>query len=195
MSKTVIRVALAVALAAGLYFVFTSYIDTTTQEGTAETPDTGSVAMPTYTSEKYGVSFSYPSSYTLSERDAEGSAMREHHTITLIATADLPLPVAGEGPPAITIDIYQNDLDALTTENWIRNSAESNFKLSPEGRLASTTIDAKPALSYRWSGLYEGTTIALAQPRWIYAFSVTYLEPGAPIVQDFVSFKETVRIR
>ncbi|OHA27461.1 MAG: hypothetical protein A3C06_03390 [Candidatus Taylorbacteria bacterium RIFCSPHIGHO2_02_FULL_46_13] len=141
----------------------------------------------------YGISFSYPDSYVLSEMDAPGSGERAHHVIVLIRREDSPLPVDGEGPPAITIDVYQNNLDNQTTEGWIRNTSQSNFKLS-EGRLASTTIGGLPALSYRWSGLYEGTTIALAQTNWVYVFSVTYLEMGAPIVQDFVAIRDSVKI-
>lgn len=152
-------------------------------------------SMRTYANEQYGLSFSYPDTYELTERDAQGSAERAHHTITLINHADLPLPVDGEGPPAITIDIYQNDLDHLTTSTWIRNDARSNFKLSPEGRLATTTVDGSEALSYRWSGLYEGTTVAIARTAWVYAFTVTYLQMGDPIVQDFVALRESARVR
>ncbi|HWO07745.1 MAG TPA: hypothetical protein VNM40_04170, partial [Candidatus Paceibacterota bacterium] len=111
---------------------------------------------------------------------------------TLMHEDDLPIPQNGEGPPAITIDIYQNNLDNQTAEEWIRNSSVSNFKLG-DGTLSSTTVGGNPALSYRWSGLYEGTTIVVAQPDWIYAFSVTYFEPGAEIVQDFVRVRDSVR--
>jgi hypothetical protein len=113
----------------------------------------------------------------------------------LIRKEDLPPPQGGEGPPAITIEIFQNNLDNQTTEGWIRNSSFSNYKLSSnEGILASTTVDGEPALSYRWSGLYEGTTIAVAQQDWVYAFSVTYLEMGADIIQDFVQIMKTVKL-
>lgn len=155
-------------------------------------PPQGGVSS-SYSNAAYGISFSYPEGYVLTETDAAGSAQRAHHVITLMRSGDLPPPEAGEGPPSITIDIYQNDRDALSAEAWIRNDSRSNFKLG-DGRLASTTISGIPALSYRWSGLYEGTTIALAQPRWIYALSVTYLEMGADIVQDFVAVRDSVRI-
>lgn len=150
--------------------------------------------MRTYTSAEYGISFEYPDTYTLTEIDSPGSALREHHAIVLQRTEDLPAPEGGEGPLSITIDIYQNNLDNQTTENWIRRSSASNFKLG-DMTLASTTIDGKAALSYRWSGLYEGTTVAIARPDWIYAFSVTYLEMGADIIQDFVMIRESVRLR
>lgn len=146
-----------------------------------------------YSNDKYGISFIYPKDYVLSEIDSPGSEMRKHHVITLIKEENLPPPVGGEGPVSINIDIYQNNLDNQTTEDWIRNTNDSNFKLS-EGRLSSTTISDLPALSYRWSGLYNGTTIALASPSWIYAFSVTYLEMGEDIIQDFVSIKDSVKI-
>ncbi len=149
--------------------------------------------LQTYTNNAYGLSFTYPATYTLDERDASGSELRTHHAITLIPTDSLPLPENGEGPPTITVDIYQNNLDSQTTEGWIRNTNASNFKLG-DGTLASTTVSGLPALSYRWSGLYEGTTIALAQPVWVYVFSVTYLEMGADIIQDFVAIRESVRI-
>ena len=163
------------------------------QNGSKQESGENAPEFQQYSNATYGLSFSYPDTYNLTETDAPGSGMRIHHVITLIRKEDLPLPVDGEGPPAITIDIYQNNLDSQTTEGCIRNTSASNFKLS-EGTLASTTIDNLPALSYRWSGLYEGTTIVLARARWVYAFTVTYLEMGAPIVQDFVAIQDSVRL-
>lgn len=153
----------------------------------------GPAVLQKYVSAEYGISFSYPDTYVLTERDAPGSALRKHHSIVLIRKEDLPLPENGEGPPAISIDIYQNNLDRQETEEWIKNTSASNFKLGT-GDLASTTVSGLPALSYRWSGLYEGTTVALARPDWVYAFSVTYLEMGTPIVQDFVLIRDTIQI-
>ena len=146
-----------------------------------------------YSNPEYGISFSYSTKYVLIERDAPGGGLRKHHTITLIHKNDLPIPELGEGPQAITVDIYQNNLDAQTGEHWIRNSNESNFKLS-EGRLATTTIDGFESLSYRWSGLYEATSIVTAKPNWIYMFTVTYLEMGSQIIQDFVYIKDAMQI-
>lgn len=175
-----------IALIVG-FFVIRQYMEPRTEE---QIPHADSLQ---YSSTIYGLSFSYPSIYVLSEGDAPGSGMREHHWIMLVREEDLPLPEGGEGPPAITIDMYQNNLDKQTTEQWIRNSSASNFKLG-DGTLSTTTISDLPAISYRWSGLYEGTTIATAQPKWIYTFTVTYLEIGAPIVQDFVVIRDSVRI-
>lgn len=51
-----------------------------------------------------------------------------------------------------------------------------------------------PALSYRWSGLYEGTTIVIAWSKWVHTLSVAYMEMGASIVQNFVSIRDSFRI-
>jgi hypothetical protein len=146
-----------------------------------------------YINNEYGISFSYPNTYVLNEIDADGSGMRKRHIITLINKSDLPIPVNGEGPTAITIDIYQNNLDKQTTEQWIKNTNASNFKLS-DGNIATTTINDIPALSYRWSGLYEGTTVVTSNDNWVYVISVTYMEMGAQIIQDFVKIKNTIKL-
>ncbi len=146
-----------------------------------------------YSSIKYGLSFSYPATYLLNEFDIDGDTSHAHHAIVLIMKKDLPLPVGGEGPTAITVDLYQNTANKYTTEQWIRTARESNFSLS-EGILASTTISNLPALSYRWDGLYHGTTIVSAKPDWIYAFTVTYFEMGDDIIQDFVKIRDSAEI-
>lgn len=185
-TKYVVIVAILFALALGGFFLMQ-------QEAAPTTDGQNPAGDQHYSNAAYGLSFSYPSGYVLSEMDAPGSGERAHHVITLIRREDVPLPVDGEGPPAITIDIFQNDLDGASAETWIRNTSASNFKLG-DGNLASTSVGGLLALSYRWSGLYEGTTIVVAQEKWVYAFTVTYLELGAPIVQDFVAIRDSVRI-
>jgi hypothetical protein len=150
-----------------------------------------------YASAEFGLRFEYPKTYFLVERNA-GDGHRARHQVMLVedtpGNRDI---VAGrgpatEGPPAITFDIYQNNLDRYTTESWIRGTDDSNFKLSSEGRLTETTLGTEPAFSYRWSGLYEGTTRVTARPDWVYAYTVTYLNPGDQIVQDYVAIEKTV---
>lgn len=158
----------------------------------------------TYNSQEFGIEFSYPRSYFIVERNT-GDGHRARHQIMLvedtpsnrdIVEGRLPAQAGGpatEGPPAITFDMYQNNLDGYTTESWIHGTNDSNFKLSAEGTLTQTTLGNAPALSYRWSGLYEGTTIAVAWPDWVYAYTVTYLNMGDQIIQDYVAIGKTVR--
>lgn len=146
-----------------------------------------------YTNKVYGISFSYPNEYTLKENLVSENKDDGHYSIVLTHIKDAPLPVNGEGPTAITIDIYKNNLGKQNVSEWILNSRNSNFALSTSG-LASTTLGTLPAYSYRWSGLYEGTTVVTANTDWIYAYTVTYLEMGSQIIQDFVTIKESTEI-
>src|SRR3989344_2423906 len=73
-----------------------------------------------YTSEAYGMSFRYPETYELQEREV-GNGERYHYSIVLIDKEALAtLPQNGEGPPTINVDIFQNNLDQRTVEQWVR---------------------------------------------------------------------------
>ncbi len=143
-----------------------------------------------YQSAALGIRLEYPDHYFVTEREV-GNGERGHYAIQLIE--DTPFNrdlVAGniqgaEGTTAISIDAYQNNLDGYTTESWVRGNSASNFKLSPDGVLSSAAIDGKEGVRYRWSGLYEGETVAVATPGYVFAFSVTYLTPQDTIRSDF----------
>ena len=63
----------------------------------------------TYMNAKYGIEFSYPDMYVLAEQDIGNTAERDHHAIAIIRAEDAAHQhVNGEGPTAITIDIYGN---------------------------------------------------------------------------------------
>lgn len=136
-----------------------------------------------YSNDEFGISFDYPQSYQLEEREV-GNGERRHYAITLIRESDLPLPQNGEGPPSINIDIYQNNLDKLPLMDWVTGTSFSNFKLG-NGQYATTTVYGADAVAYRWSGLYEGHTVAFAHRDNIIAVSGTYLTLEDQIVRDF----------
>lgn len=186
--KALIGIIVIAVLAAGGYWLLS---DQAVQVQTPAIPATDA-GLKTYSSAAYGIEFRYPSSYELVERDLPGSAQRRHHVITLMRIADLPVPQESEAPPAITIEMIQNDLDDLTTEGWIKASGASNFKQSIDGRLSSTTIAGQQALSYTWDGLYRGDTTAIARPAYAYAFTVTYLTPEDGIRRDLGGILQTV---
>ncbi len=147
-------------------------------------------SMSTYRSVTYGISFEYPNSYELQEREV-GNAERAHYSIVLIDKEALAnIPQNGEGPPTINVDIFQNNLDKTPIETWIRGTNYSNFKLSPDGVLASTTIAGKPAFSYVVDGLYRSDAIVFAHPgragkNNIIMLSVGSLTPKDRIRKDF----------
>ncbi len=149
----------------------------------------------TYRNADYSLSFNYPNTYALQERDV-GDGHRYHYSITLIDKDALAnIPQDGEGPPAITIDIFQNNLDQLSVEEWIRGTNFSNFKLSPDGKLSSTTIAGAPAFLYTWDGLYRGESMVFSHRDNIVMLSVMYLSPSDQIRADFIKFRSTIQLR
>jgi hypothetical protein len=191
--KVLIGLVVVVVLAAGGYWLLSDQAVQVPMPNTSTTTATSAPSgnLKSYSSPEYGIEFRYPSGYELSERDLPGSAQRRQHVITLMRSIDLPAPEGGEGPPAITIEMIQNDLDDQTTEEWIRNSSASNFKQS-DGVLSTTTIAGQKSLTYTWDGLYRGDTTAIARPAYIYAFTVTYLTPEDGIRRDFEDMLRTV---
>ena len=148
--------------------------------------------LRTYQSEVYGFSFSYPDAYTLSEQEV-GTGERSHYSVVLTQTRDLPPPENGEGPPTISVDVYQNNIDWLSLIDWLTRTNFSNFKLS-NGTYASTSVSGVEAVRYRWSGLYEGYTVAFSHRDSIVAVSGTYLTPSDAIVEDFESVLSSIRL-
>jgi hypothetical protein len=148
--------------------------------------------VKTYATSTYGISFEYPKNYLITEREV-GGAQRGHYSIVLISEEDSAPRENSEGPTSINIDIFQNNLDKQTALGWITGSSNSNYKLG-DGVLASTTVDGKEALSYNWSGLYEGRTVTYANEDFVYAFSVTRITPEDQIIKDFDQLLKTVKI-
>lgn len=141
----------------------------------------------------FGISFSYPKGYILSEREV-GNGERAQYAITLIREEDAVPPEGGEGPTSINFDIFQNNLDKQSILNWMNGNAYSNFKLS-DGTYSQTTVDGTGALRYSWDGLYPGRTIAFIHKDSIIAVSGTYLSPQDKIYTDFESVINSLDLR
>lgn len=158
-----------------------------------------------YQSEEFGFEFYYPKNYFLEEREV-GDGHRTHYLIMLtedteenrlVREGNPPAGGAGrEGPIAITIDIYQNNLDQLTLEQWLKETNNSNFKLSPDGKYSYITVAGRKAVLYRWSGLYEADNVAFVKGDNVYSIAVTYIAKEDLIRNDFalllgsIQFKE-----
>lgn len=149
-----------------------------------------------YSNTEYGISFKYSNTYQLEERDAPGSGERRHHIVTLIDTDDAAnVPENGEGPTAITVEMFQNNLDRQPVETWIRGTSNSNFKLSPDGALSTTTVYGVTAYSYSWDGLYRGDSVVFEHKNNIFMLSVTYMTPDDQIRKDFDLLVRSVELQ
>jgi hypothetical protein len=138
----------------------------------------------TYRNDAYGISFSYPRDYVLQESE-RGNAERGHYAIVLVREEDSAPVENGEGPTAITFDVYHGPALALT--DWLHTS-DSNYKLALSPYSTTTVADA-PGVLYAWSGLYQGITTAFVHRGDIIAASVTLLTPNdenARVYQDIL---------
>ncbi|MBI4079753.1 hypothetical protein HY414_00805 [Candidatus Kaiserbacteria bacterium] len=181
--KIAISILALAVLLVGAYLLLGYLAPTPTEDnGHVETVDETTAR---YAAPLYGISFEYPRTYLLREKEV-GDAERRHYSIVLAdAEALRNLPQNGEGPPAITIDVFQNNLDQLSIEEWVRGMSFSNYKLSPDGLIASTSVAGVPALSYTWDGLYRGLSSVFAHKDNILMFSVSFFSLDDQILTDF----------
>ncbi|MDP1624940.1 MAG: hypothetical protein Q8L64_04180 [bacterium] len=147
--------------------------------------------MQDYSTNDWRVGFKYPDTYTLTETDLS-TPQRNRISLALIEKGYVP-PEMGEGPTAITVDIFRNvQNERYTAEEWIKGNSASNYKLGP-GELTARTVNNHQAYEYRWSGLYEGKSVVVATDDFVYMFSVTFNSPDDITMSDFESVLSTAR--
>lgn len=194
--KTIIWLVVAVVLlgVAAYFLPYKSWDDT---RGSG--PDGNVSNQPkVFESEDLGLSFEYPNDYFL-EVKSTGNAERYRFTIVLTEDTEANRQirdgevVGGEGPTAITVDVFQNTPESYTPLSWVQDVNHSNFKLS-NGQTATTTVSGLPAVSYQWSGLYEADATVTATARWVYSFTATYIASTDRTRADLVELIKTVKI-
>lgn len=128
-----------------------------------------------YANETYGVHFHYPQGYTLVQNEAP---LESPHLVSLsffdvVAYQDfLEDTGAREGPPGITLDIYEGG--DLAPEAWLEGN---NFLGIPEhGAVTSMAVDNASAARFPWSGLYEGESVVIGESPYVYVFTLTYID-------------------
>lgn len=171
---------LLITLAAGGYLLYKKNIP----EGTRQ-----------YASAVHGVSFEYPAEYELAERVVENGG----GTRITITEKGFRLPKDGEGPTAITVDIFTDPgvsvrEGAALAEAWIASSTYSNFSISDMEAPGPTRVAGREAWLYTWDGLYRGISVVTDHRGKIFMFSVTYDGEGdLEKRQAFTEMMETVR--
>ena len=144
----------------------------------------------TYQKLQYGISFAYPSYYALSEVT---DARTDTFSATLIS-ASATIPINSEGPPSISMEAFPN-LAHVPLEQWlVAHAAQSNYLL-PGVSSTSITVAGLPAISYIWSGLYNGRSVAFSSGDNIFIFTGTYDSPEDQIKKDFDVFLGTIKIK
>lgn len=145
--------------------------------------------MVPYTNADYGIAFEYPASYALEEyRSADRLSI-----VLADKEALASAPQNGEGPTAITFDIFENPR-GLTPLAWARATPASNFQLSPDQALASSTQAEAEAIAYMWDGLYRGESYVFESGTRIVMASVTMMAPTDQIRADFEKILRTLEL-
>lgn len=145
--------------------------------------------MISYTNSEYSISFEYPASYVFEEGQEAG-----HHSIVLMdKEVAAQAPKNGEGPTAITFEIFENPR-ALSPLAWAKATPASNFQLSPDQMLASSTQADAESIAYVWDGLYRGESYVFEHGTRIVMASVTTLTPEDQIRKDFEKILRTLSL-
>lgn len=147
-----------------------------------------------YTNALYGISFRYPQAYVVKEQNSD-STHRVHDVVTLIHAEDANFGGEGgsDGPRAITLQFFQNNLDKQSARGFITGSSDSNYKLG-DGIISTTTVAGYEALAYNWDGLYPGKSTVFLHGDTIVMASVTYNALSDRILDDFESIMRTLRL-
>lgn len=144
-----------------------------------------------------GISFEYSDIYFLETREL-GDGHSGHLLIMLTEdTEENRLVREGktpprEGPTAITFELFQSP-DESEPLLWITENQESNYRLG-NGIINEMNVAGKIALTYHWSGLYEGDSIVFKNRDYIVFGSVTYLTPEDKIRTDFNGILKTITL-
>jgi hypothetical protein len=99
-----------------------------------------------------------------------------------------------EGPPAISVIVVPNP-ENLSLEEWVRTKSISNFYLSPDKKLAATTVAGEPAVRYSHTGLYESDAVAVVHAGSTYLFSAGWAQANDPIRAYFLNLVSSVQFK
>lgn len=133
-----------------------------------------------YVSAAYGFSFDYPNTYFLDVYDMD-DAEYSHRSIVLTQDNETNRAIREgrlmetESGPSVVIDIFQNNPDNETLDQWMARHAQSNSSIL-EGAYTKTAIGSVDAFAYSWDGLYRGDSIVFLHKGNIILLSGTYLE-------------------
>jgi hypothetical protein len=147
--------------------------------------------LRTYTNSTYGISFSYPTEYIVTEAEQMG-INSGYYSITLVHQNDTAPRENSEGPTYIGIDIFLEDDVAESLRDWLKRTPESNFSLS-NGSVTEGILAGAPSLTYHWSGLYEADTTLVRDGNNMILATVTYISRDEPIVETYTTIINSLR--
>ncbi len=150
-----------------------------------------------YANQEFGLRFKFLnglSRYELKESPTVDLVSGLVYTITIARYEDIhrSLPIDGEGPPTISIKIF-NNLQKQSLLSWAeRNIQYSNLNLKI-GEIRNITIDGRDAVSYMADGLYASENIIVINGDYVYLISGMFIDTESQLRKDFSPFVESIR--
>lgn len=176
----------------GGYFLF-SHTDTEKSVQVEEIEYTNETKLDVYSNAELEYEFSYPNSYIMLE-DTESTNSNFISGVRLFDRVEYEIFAesldAREGPPAISLRVYNNP-DSLHAPVWaMREPLESNIEMAlnePE----EIVVGGANAVYYVVDGLYPIDTYVVAHAQKIYVLTGSYLEKDSAIYKDFQSLVDS----
>ncbi len=180
--KILLGIFLVAAIVGSYYFFVMSTVEEPAveevlQENSFAQGETGGVRMVTYKNQFFNFSFLYrstPYGYLVFENTKEENiASKMLYGMSLIRVADYESVMATkdtDGPPSITVSVYQGggDTDIAT---WLYNNKQATN--CEEETVLATVVAKQDAASCFWDGLYAGITVGVLRDDKVYLLTGT----------------------
>jgi len=171
----------------GSVFLFNVFKKTTVENIEVEKKEKETIQQLTYTLPEYGISFSYPGKYFIAnEKSTETEEMI--YRITLLQKNPNQYDTLSE----TKLDEEQNIIHITIFDNLTKNDTANTFfeKYYTSSNLSlkekvDISIAGKEGIQYNTEGDYKSKNILIAQPEFIYLFTVYYNDTMSEIVSDF----------
>lgn len=185
MKKMYIGIIALVILIVGLYF--TVRVDNTQVSNTTAT----------YSNAGLGIEFTYqtgPDGYVLQELTPSDTTGGLLNTIVLMQTADAEreMPVGGEGPTTITIQVLKNTKKQQPGVWADANKIYSNINLK-QGEVSEYVLGGANAIRYTADGLYASDNVVVAHGENVYVITGNYMDAESKIKKDFAPLLESIK--
>lgn len=185
MKKFLIILAVIVVIVAGFLFAKSS------------PSGVNNVELTTFSSSELGLEFNYKAGsdgYVLEEMSSSAVGSGPMKTLVLTRSEDKlsGVPVGGEGPPTITLNIFDNK-NKQWPQTWVDTHTQySNINLKITNPV-ETSIGGAKAIRYMADGLYVSDNVVITHGDSVYMVSGMFLEEDSNLRRDFQPLLDSIR--
>lgn len=136
------------------------------------------------------LSLELPAGYRVEERPTTITIMREEDYQSILRGER----AGGEGPPVISISLYDNPNNPSPRTWAVQYPQLSNYNLRTS-EIGETTLSGFPAITYSADGLYPSRNIVGSDNVRIYYINGQYLDRDSDIYRDFDEIVESIKFK